>query len=189
MPRESDMDTPNHLELGHVYDRLKKLEEGQNEVQKTLTAVQLKLAEGPRFPGWLPVVMVSILLFLAGQTTLGLIWGGGINAQVADLPDLKGRLTSAFQGMRTDDERILSVEKESLRIRQELDTIQKRTVEGTDDRWRRRDDEARMADLQKYLDAMFARVNARLDKEEKRSEERDKLWQQLLVKGSTKADK
>lgn len=85
MTRETDSQDPHALELGHVYERLKKLEEGQKAVQDTLHAVQLKLAEGPRFPNWLPVIMVSILLFLAGQVIVGLIWGGRINSDVTNL--------------------------------------------------------------------------------------------------------
>ena len=85
MTRETDSQDPHALELGHVYERLKKLEEGQKGVQDTLHAVQLKLAEGPRFPSWLPVIMVSILLFLAGQVIVGLIWGGRINSDVTNL--------------------------------------------------------------------------------------------------------
>jgi hypothetical protein len=184
---------PGQVELGHVYDRLKHLEDGQIQLQTSLQAVQLKLAEGPRFPAWLPVVMVSILLFLAGQTILGLRWSGNVDATLtamlaekADIQDLKGRLTSAFSGMRNNDGTIGTIQGEHLRMRQELDNIQKRTLEGTDDRWRRRDDDARMADLQKYLDSQFGAIQGKVEKLERRAEERDKWWQMLWGTGVLK---
>lgn len=44
MSRDSDIHSsdPAQVELGHVHERLKNLEEGQGEVQKALQAVQYR---------------------------------------------------------------------------------------------------------------------------------------------------
>ena len=44
MSRDSDIHSsdPAQVELGHVHERLKTLEEGQGEVQKALQAVQYR---------------------------------------------------------------------------------------------------------------------------------------------------
>ena len=42
MARYTDPQDPHNLELGHVHERLKNLEEGQGEVQKALQAVQYR---------------------------------------------------------------------------------------------------------------------------------------------------
>ena len=123
MSRESDTQDPHALELGHVYERLKQLETGQKSMQDTLHAVQLKLAEGPRFPSWLPVIMVSILLFLAGQVVIGLLWGGRINSDVASL---RARL-ELCERCPVIEERVKHLEG--------------RIVGNTSDGWHRRDQE------------------------------------------------
>jgi len=119
--RDEDTRDSDHLELGHVYERLKKLEDGQAKAQETLQAVQLKLTEvaatGARFPGWLPAAMVAIILFLAGQTGTAVWWASGVDTRVTGLPDLQARLTSAFNGMRNAETALSSVQSEHVRLR------------------------------------------------------------------------
>ena len=50
----------------------------------------------------------------------------------------------------------------------------------------KRDDEARMSELHRYLDTRFGEAFKRLEVEEKRSAERDLLWQQLYARGAVK---
>lgn len=143
MTRDTDLQDPHNLELGHVYERLKKLEEGQGEVQKTLHAVQLKLAEGPRFPNYVPVLMASILLFLAGQVIIGLIWGGGINAEVSNL-----------QGT-------LSLCEKCPVIEERVKNLEGRVVGNTADGWRRRDHELYAEAINRRFEALEVKLGAK----------------------------
>jgi hypothetical protein len=123
------------------------------------------------------------------QTFGAVWWASGINSEVSTYSDTKERLTSAFQAMRNSDTAIATIQAEHLRMRHELDGITKRTLEGTDDRWRKKDDEARMAELHRYLDAQLAAIDGRMSRQEKRSEEMDRRWQYLSGAGVLKGFK
>lgn len=177
MSREEDVKDQHTLELGHVYDRLKKLEEGQGEQQKTLQAIQLKITEvaasGPRFPTWMPQVTVAILIFLMGQTGAAVWWASGINTEVASYAELKGRLTSAFQGMRSAETNIAAIQQEHVRIREivhevdkrcagtpvlaeRLNALSEKVVGKTDNGWHKADHEQ----YAQYIEERFKRLEA-----------------------------
>lgn len=178
--RSDDMQDPSHTELGHVYERINTVERKLNELQDGQHRMEVALAGKPRFPVWLPTVMSAVLLFLAGQTLTAIWWASQITAEVSSFPALEQRLTSAFQAMRNSDATVAAMQAEHVRMRTELDGINKRTIEGTDDRWRKRDDVERMAQNERWVTDLFSSLVARLEKEERRSEERDRLWQQVL---------
>jgi hypothetical protein len=185
--REEDSSSASNLELGHIHERLGKLESEIKEVRDGQHRMEVVMTSRPRFPAWLPTTMATILLFLVTQTLTAVWWASDVTRRVADVPALEQRLTSAFQGMRNNDTVIATIQSEHVRLRNEMDIIQRRTIEGTDDRWRKRDDEARMSELQKYLDVKFAEIDRRVHKEEERSAERDRMWSSLISKGIVKS--
>jgi len=138
----------------HVRDLRSTVKEFDNRVKE----VEITLARGARFPPWAGGIVTALVVQIG--TTVW--WASGINASVQGLPDLEQRLTSAFQGMRNSEAVVTTIQGEHLRMRQELDNIQRRTIEGTDDRWRKRDDEARMAEFQRYLDSEIKRIEERI---------------------------
>lgn len=138
MREEDHINSSSHLELGHVYDRLSKLETEVKEVQKGQHRMEVAINSKPRFPAW----AAGIILTLGLQTATAIWWASGVNKDVSDLPALEMRL--------------------------------------------KRDDEARMSELHRYLDTRFGEVSKRLEVEEKRSAERDLLWQQLYARGAVK---
>jgi hypothetical protein len=172
-----------------IYGRLDRFEshidkatDKIDDLAKRVAGLEKEVAGGPSFPMWAKGVVATIVL----QTFGAVWWASQVDARVDAMPQLSERLTSAFQAMRNSDAIVAAVQSEHVRMRQELDGIHKRTIEGTDDRWRKRDDEARMAELHRYLDAELARIHGRLEKQEKRSDERDKWWQAIWSTGILK---
>lgn len=179
MTRESDLQSHDsaQVELGHVYDRLKKLEEGQAAAQGTLHALQIKLTEvaaaGYRFPGWLPNLLGSILIVLVAQSAGAIWWASGINSEVASFQEMKGRLTSAFQGMRSAETNVASIQQEHVRIRdvihevdrrcqqnaileERLNALSEKVVGKTDNGWHKADHEQ----YAQYIEERFKRLEA-----------------------------
>jgi len=179
MSRETDIKStdPAQVELGHVYDRLKTLEEKQSEVQKTLHAVQLKLtevaAEGHRFPGWLPNLLGSILLVLVVQSAGAIWWASGVNSEVDSFRDLKGQLATTIAGMRSIESSIAAVQQEHVRMREvvhevdrrcqqnavleeRLNALSEKVVGKTDKGWHRPDHEQ----YAQYVEERFKRLEA-----------------------------
>lgn len=198
--READSRDPGHLELGHVYERLKTLEDGQTIVQQTLQAVQLKLAEGTRFPTWLPASMVAIIIFLAGQTGTAVWWASGTDSRVSSMPDMHARLTSAFNGLRSCETATSTVQSEHVRMRDMIHRIDEscckempvvlERLKALDDRvaghcekgWNRDDHNLYAETVKARLDGLEQRLYA----QEQRSQARDSLWDALRSKGTLK---
>jgi len=198
--READSRDSGHLELGHVYERLKKLEDGQTIVQQTLQAVQLKLAEGPRFPTWLPASMVAIILFLAGQTGTAVWWASGTDSRVSSMPDMHARLTSAFNGMRSCEAATSTVQSEHVRMRdmihridescckeipvmlERLKALDERVAGRGEKGWNRDDHNLYAETVKARLDGLEQRLYA----QEQRSQARDSWWDELKSKGTLK---
>jgi len=153
-------DPPPHtwLELQRRFDQVDRhvteLRTTVKEFDDRVKDVEITLARGTRFPPWAGGIVTALVVQIG--TTVW--WASGINASVQGLPQLEQRLTSAFQGMRNTESQISNVHTEHLRIRNELDSIQKRTLEGADDRWRKRDDEARMAEFGKHMASEIRRI-------------------------------
>jgi hypothetical protein len=133
---------------------------------------------------WIALLSLMVVVLGAAFTTWDRI--SRMDERVASMPNLQERLTSAFQAMRNNDASVATLQQEQLRVREELDGINQRTIEGTDDRWRRRDDEARMAEMQRYLDAKLSAIDERLEKIDARSQERDRWWQAIWASGALK---
>ena len=133
---------------------------------------------------WIALLSLMVVVLGAAFTTWDRI--SRMDERVASMPNLQERLTSAFQAMRNNDASVATLQQEQLRVREELDGINQRTIEGTDDRWRRRDDEARMAEMQRYLDAKLSAIDERLEKIDARSQERDRWWQAIWSSGALK---
>ena len=153
-------DPPPHtwLELQRRFDQVDRhvteLRTTVKDFDDRVKEVEITLARGTRFPSWAAGIVTALVVQIG--TTVW--WASGITATVQDLPQLEQRLTSAFQGMRATENNLSNIQTEQLRLRNELDNIQKRTLEGTDDRWRKRDDEARMAEFGKYMASEIRRI-------------------------------
>jgi len=171
---EADFEDQQQPEGGHpvhqprlsdFYGRLDRFEshidratEKIDDLSKRVAGLEKEVAGGPSFPMWAKGVVATIVL----QTFGAVWWASQIDARVETMPMLQDRLTSAFQAMRNSDSAVSTIQSEHLRMRQELDGIQKRTIEGTDDRWRKRDDESRMAEFQRYLDSEIKRIEEKI---------------------------
>lgn len=184
-----ETDPPSFRDLNHRLDRFEthidRASQKVEDLTDRVTSLEKEVAGGPSFPLWAKGMVATLLLQTAGAVW----WAAQIDARVESMPQLQERLTSAFQAMRNNDSVIATMQSEHVRIRQELDGIQRRTIEGTDDRWRKRDDDAKMADLQRYLDAQFKGLDERLNAQEVRSQEMDRRWQYLSGSGLLKGFK
>ena len=114
------------LELGHVYSKLEGLEKEQKEIARGLHDVQLELARGRRFPlamygflGTLTLAVAGAAFVLHAELKLN-------TAAVEQMPELRERLTSAFNGMRAAEQAKASILEEHTRMRGVIHDIDRR---------------------------------------------------------------
>ncbi len=200
--REDDVTSNDstRLELGHVYSKLESLEQGQKENTKGLHEVQLELARGRRFPLPMYGFLGSLTLAVLGATFVLYSELKLNTAAVAEMPELRERLTSAFSGMRAAEQAKSAVLEEQVRMRNVLGDVDRRccqempvigekvkNLEGrivgnTAEGWHRRDHEL-------YAESVrlrFENLEKRMDAQEQRSQVRDSWWDALKSKGVLK---
>lgn len=117
--REDDIksDNPITLELGHVYAKLESLESEQKEIRKGLHSVEVRLAEGRRFPMPMYGILATLTLSILGAAFLLYSELKLNTAATSELPELKERLTSAFTGMRSAEQTKAAILEEHVRLR------------------------------------------------------------------------
>lgn len=170
--REGDHRGAAGHELVDIHRRLDRLTE-------QMQSLELQIARGGRFPPAAWGAFIALFLAVVGS-------GGTLYSE------LQMSRTNAGKALTLIEQHALNapVLRETVgRMRHELDEINRRTAEGTDDRWRKRDDETRMAELHRYLDTQLGSLRERIDRQERRSEERDVWWRKVWESGALRGMK
>lgn len=169
--REDDVPEHGVHTYADIHRRLDRLDDRLKEVE-------VAIARGARFPAWGGTVLVAMVLQLGASV----YWGGQLTQKVDSLPSLKAQCDDC-------ERKIADVRAVQQVVIQRLSEVEKTAAGGTDDRWRKRDDEARMAEAQRYMDTRFAALEHRVEQQEVRSVERDRWWQRIwgsgIFKGAT----
>ena len=111
---------PASEELRDIHKRIDTLHaEGQHQfstVTERLHAIELRLADRPRFPLWLPASLTAIGLFLGGQTLGAVWWASAINEQVQGISYVRETCCEEVpvlaEKVRTLDEKVVGRGKE-----------------------------------------------------------------------------
>ena len=156
----------------HVRQSADKLD----RLTERVHGLETQIAGGPQFPLWAKGMVATILL----QTGAAIWWAGTIDERVAQVPDLAARLTSAFTAMRNSDTVVARIDDEHIRMQTMVDGLVRKAMEN-------QERSIVCCGELKALDQRVIAVHERLEVQERRSMERDKLWQALgnsgLLKG------